>query len=648
MSNYPFETFPLTKRVGIVNPASNLDARYGPWLTYNDALTAFSSVVREVGLTVAVSGIDGIVEYWYKNGITDNDLVLKSSDVTEADILPTVTNYLSTNSIVLCSIDVKGSLLSASTNISNIFAPINLYQSLTGNWQSTYSTVQNTSANWNSTYNTVSTLSALWEESAEIIPTVTNYLSTNNVLISALTVFESISSSQTIYDTAGNSQQWNLTHNTAITSVNNFTGKDITLNNYIYTTTNTNLSSNRKYAFDTLSTILTATLPQNPNYGDEIELFDVRGVWSTNSLVVVSNNYIEQRLEPLNCNVRFGLIKLIYTNDNIGWRIIPYPRHNVQPILAPNVSIQTDILSGYTPLTVNLTGVNNLGEDIAPVSTWIWNLTGGNTPQFTTQNVTYTYQTSGTYVVNLTASNSVGTDTDSIAISAIAGSPWSSVLNSSYGSNIVAAYDFRDYNGSNAVVSKIGPNLDTSNVTQVTDGLSFTKGNTSWAFANSTVACSYPFTMMYVASTNNTIGTPADENVLINCSTARFGVNMMVFTRPYQSLMPYNGQDNQETGYLPNGAEWYFYAVSFLNNGTVRYATRKVSGNLNGLVDGNNGTTFNGYPGVAAGFGQQSLYGTTGTYRLALFINQAFSTEADMDYLFNTVVTGPAADITLQ
>jgi hypothetical protein len=226
--------------------------------------------------------------------------------------------------------------------------------------------------------------------------------------------------------------------------------------------------------------------------------------------------------------------------------------------------------------------------------------------------------------------------------------PWSTVLNSTYASNIVAAYDFRNYNGSNAVISKIGPNLETLNVTQVSDGLSFVKGNTSWAFANSTVSCSYPFTMVYVANTNNTINSPADENVLINCSSTRFGQTMIVFTRSSQSLMPYNGQDNQITGYLPNGTEWYFYAVSFLNNGTVRYATRKVSGNLNGTVSGNNGTTFNGYPGVAAGFGNQSVYGTTGTYRLALFINQAFSTEADMNTLFTTITSGPAANLQLQ
>lgn len=136
MSNFPFETFPLTKRIGIVNPVANLDARYGPWPTYNDALTAFSFLVRERGLTVAVSGVGGIVEYWYKNGTTDGDLVLKS-------------------------------------------AATNIYQDLTGNWQSTYSIV--------------SSLSASWEESADILPTVTNYLSTNNVLISALTITNTFS-----------------------------------------------------------------------------------------------------------------------------------------------------------------------------------------------------------------------------------------------------------------------------------------------------------------------------------------------------------------------------------------------------------------------------------------------------------------------
>jgi hypothetical protein len=79
MSNYPFDTFPLTKRIGIVNPVANLDARYGPWPTFNDALTGFSSLIRERGLTVAVLSSTGVIEYWYKDGITDNNLVLKQT-----------------------------------------------------------------------------------------------------------------------------------------------------------------------------------------------------------------------------------------------------------------------------------------------------------------------------------------------------------------------------------------------------------------------------------------------------------------------------------------------------------------------------------------------------------------------------------------
>jgi len=49
---------------------------------------------------------------------------------------------------------------------------------------------------WNSTYTTVQANSASWEESAEILPTVTNYLSTNNVLISGINVRGNIFTNQ--------------------------------------------------------------------------------------------------------------------------------------------------------------------------------------------------------------------------------------------------------------------------------------------------------------------------------------------------------------------------------------------------------------------------------------------------------------------
>ena len=41
---------------------------------------------------------------------------------------------------------------------------------------------------WNTTSNLVQTNSALWEETQDILPTVTNYLSTNSVQISSLSL----------------------------------------------------------------------------------------------------------------------------------------------------------------------------------------------------------------------------------------------------------------------------------------------------------------------------------------------------------------------------------------------------------------------------------------------------------------------------
>lgn len=224
--------------------------------------------------------------------------------------------------------------------------------------------------------------------------------------------------------------------------------------------------------------------------------------------------------------------------------------------------------------------------------------------------------------------------------------PWNAILNSSYASNIVAAYDFRVFNGSE-VVAKIGPNLETNNVTDVYDGLSFVKSNGSWAFADTTVSCTYPFTMAYIANTNTD---PDIEDVVINCSESRFGSGNIVFTRGYnqQGLMPYNGVDNQETGYFPDGSEWYYFAVSFLNDGNATYAIRKLSGNLNGTVEGSSELeNFNGYVGVAAGFGSESAYNTTGIYRSAFFINQGFSTTQQMEDLFN-ILSASADGLTIQ
>ena len=55
------------------------------------------------------------------------------------------------------------------------------------------------SNNWNSTYTTVNAYSASWEETIDIIPTVTNYLSTNNVFLSSAKVTDDINVGGTGY-----------------------------------------------------------------------------------------------------------------------------------------------------------------------------------------------------------------------------------------------------------------------------------------------------------------------------------------------------------------------------------------------------------------------------------------------------------------
>jgi len=134
--SYQVPTFPLVNRVGMTTPVANVDVRYGPWLSTNDALTGFNSALRSKGLTVGVLDQAGIIsEYWYKNGITDTDLVLK---------------------------DTSSTLIQSASSIWN--STTNTVSSLSSIWNSTTNTVSSLSSIWNSTTNTVSSLSSIWNE----------------------------------------------------------------------------------------------------------------------------------------------------------------------------------------------------------------------------------------------------------------------------------------------------------------------------------------------------------------------------------------------------------------------------------------------------------------------------------------------------
>lgn len=69
-----------------------LDSRFGPYTSTTEANSSIDIAFRSIGLVVGVlsgsttylggrytTASQGIVEYWYNKGITDSDLVLKSS-----------------------------------------------------------------------------------------------------------------------------------------------------------------------------------------------------------------------------------------------------------------------------------------------------------------------------------------------------------------------------------------------------------------------------------------------------------------------------------------------------------------------------------------------------------------------------------------
>lgn len=79
-------TFDLTQKVKIVTPNASSDSQYGPYNSIGEALTATENL-RELGRTVGVIENGEILEYWFKEGITDSDLIPKTTGggVTDGD-----------------------------------------------------------------------------------------------------------------------------------------------------------------------------------------------------------------------------------------------------------------------------------------------------------------------------------------------------------------------------------------------------------------------------------------------------------------------------------------------------------------------------------------------------------------------------------
>jgi hypothetical protein len=153
-----------------------------------------------------------ITETIYASGGNSNDWNLAYTVATSVSasfdnlpqVIPTVTNYLTTEPIEIGELNVTQQLLSAGTDLFDIFLTsetdnqtltfnqttldLSILSGNTVNLSGINSVFAQSSGKYEVVASIVASNSASWEESDLILPTTTNYLSTNLVTISALAV----------------------------------------------------------------------------------------------------------------------------------------------------------------------------------------------------------------------------------------------------------------------------------------------------------------------------------------------------------------------------------------------------------------------------------------------------------------------------
>lgn len=153
-------------------------------------LRADNLIVRNI--QTSATGNDSQWNQAYTN-VTANSAFWQSSSNTVRNLSATWNTTTSLATALNATLNTKSvdwdSVYSTTRTLSsNWNVAYNTISALSGNWESSYKTVDALSANWSSVYTTVCALSTSWEETADILPTVTNYLSTNNVLVKDVTL----------------------------------------------------------------------------------------------------------------------------------------------------------------------------------------------------------------------------------------------------------------------------------------------------------------------------------------------------------------------------------------------------------------------------------------------------------------------------
>ena len=115
----------FSQRLDVRSKCANIDALYGPFESVQEACTQIPSQRRVLGRTVAILTEDGVVEYWWKEDVTDSGLVkklvgeqpqLKYTDVNPEGVtikkdtgeVLTITVFFKSPNFGNCTVSVEG------------------------------------------------------------------------------------------------------------------------------------------------------------------------------------------------------------------------------------------------------------------------------------------------------------------------------------------------------------------------------------------------------------------------------------------------------------------------------------------------------------------------------------------------------------
>jgi hypothetical protein len=87
----------------VVGSNTSVDAKYGPYADVATAKSEIGSTLRYKGLTVGILVSGAVVEYWWKDGITDSDLISKGG----ATAWGTITGTLLDQTDLQTALDTK-------------------------------------------------------------------------------------------------------------------------------------------------------------------------------------------------------------------------------------------------------------------------------------------------------------------------------------------------------------------------------------------------------------------------------------------------------------------------------------------------------------------------------------------------------------